>query len=469
MNLKPYILLLIIAFPLALRGQQSTVVLTPEKLLWFIKNYHPVSVQSDLLIAKGESTLRKARGAFDPYLYSQIDQKHFNDKNYFSIHNSGLKVPTWFGVEIKTGFDQNNGAFLNPENTVPSGGLWYGGVSVPLGKNLLIDKRRAILQQAKLFSESTGVQQQKLMNDLYFDGMKEYWKWVEVWNQYLVYEEYLELALERFEAVKKSFSFGDIPAIDTLEAFIQVQNRQMNRSQSYLDYQNTTLGLSNFMWFENLTPLVITDSMKPPVVAEIVLNSLISAETFYDLMFLLQESHPEMRLYDFKLADMNVEKRLKAESLKPKININYNVLNEPLGSDVLSGLSFENYKWGLAFSFPLFLREQRGDLQLTRLKIQETELSQQQKLLELENKLKYYFNQQVNLQAQVALYKDAVNNYALLLQGERRKFNSGESSLFLVNSREASLISARIKLIELTSKYKIAQTGLIWATGNLNL
>jgi hypothetical protein len=41
----------------------------------------------------------------------------------YSILNSSFKIPTWYGIEIKAGFDQNEGYYLNPENTVPNAGL----------------------------------------------------------------------------------------------------------------------------------------------------------------------------------------------------------------------------------------------------------------------------------------------------------------------------------------------------------
>ncbi len=50
---------------------------------------------------------------------------------------------------------------------------------------------------------------------------------------------------------------------------------------------------------------------------------------------------------------------------------------------------------------------------------------------------------------------------------EKQKFNSGESSLFLVNSRETKLIEAQLKLVELSSKYNIATRGMDWAVGGL--
>ncbi len=463
---KPLLLWLLLV-PWSLIGQETTTIFTQGQLLWYVKNYHPISIQGELLLSKGESTVRKAKGGFDPYIYGNMDQKYYDEKEYYSILNGGLKIPTWYGIELKTGYDQNTGEFLNPENNVPSNGLWYAGISVPLGQGLFLDKRRATLKQAQIFSEATQAEQKQLMNNLYFDAVKQYWKWVEAWNHYLIYKESEELAQERFEGVKKSFEFGDNPAIDTLEAFLQVQNRQMYLNQSILYYQNATLELSNYLWFSNNTPLEISDSLRPPALKDLQIQAVIPSAALQARVEQLGVSHPAMQLYDFKLSSMDIDRKLKAEGLKPKINLNYNAINEPVGLDLGNNYNIQNYKWGFEVGFPLFLREQRGDLQLTKIKIQETELGQQQKLLELQNKLRKYFNEQVNLDTQITLFISAVGNYELLLKGEKQKFNTGESSLFLINSREMNVIQARLKLTELITKYNISQIGFEWAAGSL--
>ncbi|MFT5512808.1 MAG: outer membrane protein TolC [Bacteroidia bacterium] len=467
MNKRTSIFLLLFLLPFCIFGQATVRQFSQEQLLWFVKNYHPISIQAELTIKRGESTVRQARGGFDPYLSGRFDQKQFDDKNYYSLLQGGLKIPTWYGVSVKSGYDQNSGILLNPENDVPNGGLWYGGIELTLGKGLFIDNRRAALKQAKIFSESTYSEQQMIMNDLYFDAVKQYWKWQQAWNQLLIYEESLQLAQTRFVAVKGSHRFGDKPAIDTLEAFIWVQNRQMNRDASALAYQNATLSLSNFLWFENNTPLVITDSLIPTSLESIVENNPIVYDTLESLMLALPTIHPAMQLYRFKLADIGIDRRMNVEALKPTLNVQYNLLNEPVGSNVITGLSSQNSKVGVFAGFPLFLRKQRGDLQLTDLKIQETELGQQQKLLELQNNLRAYYNEQLVLNSQVALYTDAVSNSNRLLAGEKQKFSAGESSVFMVNTRENYVISTRLKLIELITKYQVAQTGIFWAAGQL--
>ena len=445
----------------------STRVLTVDQLLWFIDNYHPVVKQAELFKSRGESYLRKARGGFDPYVFSNFNNKQFANKEYFSMLSAGLKVPTWYGVELKTGFDQNAGTFLNAENTVPNNGLWYAGASVSLGQGLLMDKRRATLKKAKLYNEVAEAQQIRMINDLYFEALGTYWRWISDWNQFQIFSEAVKLAEVRFQGVRQSYLQGANPAIDTLEATIQIQNRVMSRNQAQLDYINTTLELSNFLWFENEVPLEITEVLTPPSVESLLQLEPVSEDSLHILIELALEYHPDLQMYDYKLSALEIERKLKAEALKPRVDINYNFLQENVGSNVLAGFSTENYKWGVDFSFPIFIRKQRGDLQLTNFDIAETSFGEQQKSLEISNKIRSYYNEQLTLKSQVDLYSSAVENYSRLLAGERQKFFSGESSLFLINSREVSLITAQLKWIELVTKYNKAQNGLMWAAGLL--
>ncbi len=459
--------ILIIVLPLTAVSQNDSVF-SQDQFLWYVKKFHPISVSSDLLIESGESTVLKAKGGFDPFLSSNINQKYFDDKSYYSLFNAGLKIPTWYGIDVKTGFDQNSGTFVNPQDINPNGGLWYAGVSVPIGQGLVLNKRRAVLKQSKIFQKSTLAEQRKILNDLAFEAVNQYWLWVEAYNEYQIYEESVGLARARLEAVKQSHIYGDVPAIDTLEALIQLQNREMNRNKYELIYKNATLQLSNYLWFENFTPLEISSDLRPPRISEIKLIDPAPLDSMQTVLQNIENSHPDIALYDFKLQSMEIERKLKVEGLKPVLNVNYNALNEPVGMDFTQGMDISNYKWGLEFSIPLFLREQRGDLKLTKLKIRDTELDRGQKVLEIKNKIVQYYNQQYNLKDQVELYSKAVNNYSGLLEGERKKFTIGESSLFLVNSREINLIQARITLVQLMTKYHVSLAGGQWAIGVLN-
>lgn len=451
----------------SLYAQDSSLVLTEKQFFHFIENYHPIAQKALLIEDKGRQKLKKARGGFDPKIGLSRDEKNYDDKLYYQLIQGGLKIPTWYGVELKAGAELNKGLYVNPESNVPDGGLVFAGVALPLVRNLLMDKRRAALKQANIYMKSTEAQQAKILNDLYFDAFKAYWKWVETWNELQIYEEGVLLASDRFKAVKMSFIFGDKPAIDTLEGFIQVQNRTINRNQARIKYRNASLELSNYLWTKDNLPLEITDALHPSVNGNVEVLKEMDTETYLALLAKIEKEHPEMELYAYKMDTYKIDQRLKRENLKPKVNLNYNVLNEPLNGNVMNQFSSENYKWGVDVAIPIFMRKEIGDLRLVQIKMKETEISIREKNLALQNKMNAYYNEHLNMQEQMKLNSAVVVNYERLLDGEKQRFDSGESSLFLVNSRESSLIKAQLKLNKMTVKYHITHAGVLWAAGTL--
>ena len=162
-------------------------VLTYQSFLDLVKEHHPIAKQANIQRDKGDAEVRTARGGFDPKVNSEIQQKYFDGKQYYDISNSNLKVPTWFGIELESGFEQNQGVFLNPENTVPNAGLWYAGGKAPIGQGMFIDQRRSELRKAQIYQESTEAEQMAILNDLLYDAGKSYWNWFTAYNQLKVY------------------------------------------------------------------------------------------------------------------------------------------------------------------------------------------------------------------------------------------------------------------------------------------
>ncbi len=465
--IRAFFLIVFYIFSILFVGADTIKVLSEEQFLFLVKNHHPVAQQAAIVEEKGERNVQQARGSFDPSIYTKFKEKEFANKEYFNLLDVGLKIPTWYGVEANAGFEQNKGVFLNPENSTPENGLWYAGVSLPIGNGLFIDKRRAILRKAQLYNQASSAERANMINNLYFEALKKYWKWVEVWNEYEVYKESVELARIRLNGVVIMHELGDKPSIDTLEAYIQLQTRLVSRNEYLLLYKQATLELSNYLWYENYIPLEITDSLKPPEFRTLDTKQVISMDSLNYYLNNIEAVHPEMQIYDFKLSAARIEERLGLENLKPRLNFNYNVLSESTREENFEGFFENNYKWGLEFEVPIFLRQGRGNLQLTRLEIRDIELNTSQKLLSLQNKVRSYYNEHITLEQQIELYSAIVYNYSTLLEGEKRKFFGGESSLFLINSREKNLISAQLKEIELTTKYFQARAGVLWAAGQL--
>ncbi len=86
-----------------------------NEYLGFVKKYHPLVKNANLEISKAQANLMMARGGFDPKLELDYNKKQFQGTEYYSILNSSFKIPTWYGIDIKAGFDENEGYYLNPQ------------------------------------------------------------------------------------------------------------------------------------------------------------------------------------------------------------------------------------------------------------------------------------------------------------------------------------------------------------------
>ena len=154
--------------------------------------------------------------------------------------------------------------------------------------------------------------------------------------------------------------------------------------------------------------------------------------------------HPELRLIDYDLDYLDVERRYKAEQLKPKIKLKYNFLTETFGGMQQLGFLENNYKFGVQVATPLLLRKERGDLGLTKTKIADVNYKRDLKFEQLSAKLRKFFNEYQVLDQQLKIFSQNVKGLENLLKGERIKFELGESSLFLINARETSLFDSHL-------------------------
>mgnify|MGYP001950929579 CR=1 FL=1 len=51
-----------------------------------VKEHHPLAIQADLRLKKGDATVKKARGNFDPKAFSDVSQKYFSNKQNGGRH-----------------------------------------------------------------------------------------------------------------------------------------------------------------------------------------------------------------------------------------------------------------------------------------------------------------------------------------------------------------------------------------------
>ena len=135
----------------------------------------------------------------------------------------------------------------------------------------------------------------------------------------------------------------------------------------------------------------------------------------------------------------------------PVIDVEYNFLTE--APDQINSFETQNYKGGVSFRFPLFLRKERGDLKLAKFKLQDAQFDRDNAQVEIQNKVLAIYRELDSYVTQNELIFNIVKDYPTLLNAEERKFSFGESSLFLINSRESKLIDAELKQNAVQNKF----------------
>ncbi len=435
----------------------DTTILNFKEYLGYVKKYHPVAKQAELNIDIGQANLMKARGGFDPKMEVDYDRKKFKGTEYYDLLNATFKIPTWYGVEFKGGFEQNDGEFLNPQDSVPEDGLFNAGISIPVAQGLLINERMATLRKAKFFREQTKADRDLLINDILYNASLAYFDWLRAYNEKEIYDNFLNNAEIRFEGIKKSALAGAIPSIDTLEAKIAQQNRALSLEQAKVKLMKSALNLSNFLWLEGNIPVELQPNVIPDSNVEGDIDSTLEIQGNPLDSFTI-ENHPKLRSLEYKIEGLEVDRKLKANKLLPKIDLEYNFLTET--PEVGNSFNTAEYKAGVSFRFPLFLRKERGDLKLAKFKVQDAQFERETTQLQIRNKIMAIYIELESFINQNELISNIVNDYNTLLAAEERKFSFGESSLFLINSRERSLIDAKLKEIQVQNKFFAAKAKL---------
>lgn len=430
---------------------------------------HPIVKQAALLSESARANVMQSLGYFDPGIRAAFDRKMFGSKTYYNRWVSELKVPLWLaGADLKIGYDRNVGDYVNPETSTSTAGLAGIGLSIPLGQGLLIDSRRNTLRQAKIMVNYAEAERVKQINAIWYSIVKDYWNWYFFYNQFQLINEGLELAQTRFKAISRQTSLGDKASIDSVEAAITVQDRMIQYEKMKIDLLNARLTLANHLWNDEGQPLELPEKARP--LQGIQLQDKPQRQVLDTLLEFAAGSHPELIKLRIKGEQLAVERSYRKEMLKPKLNVSGSLLSarRSFNSYVPDHYDFKmgNYKLGFEFALPLFLRAERGKLREVKIKQQELAYDMQQSNREIRNSVLTSYNHLNAYGEQLAVQVRSISNQEVLLNGESSKFDLGESTLFLINSRESKLIDMKIKREEMISGYQKTLAELYYKAGS---
>lgn len=452
----------------SLINMNSNPQLKSEELLAIIREFHPILKNAATNIDISKAEILKARGNFDPQLNAYLSSKKIESVNYYNQISYDISIPTWYGLDFTAGYQNIQGDRI--DNSQTQAGISYLGVNIPLAKNLIYDKRRAAIDQAKIMANISIYEQQNIVNDISNEAMITYWNWVKYYEYYQILKRNVEINIGRIELVRKSCKLGERPSIDTIEANTQLISFQIQLQEAYNEFLNTGNDLSVYLWTKEGKPYTLPRNIIPDTKWD---NTNIDKEfnlVLEDLISNGMKFHPLLKIYQEKIKYYTVDRKQKIQEILPKLDLNAQFLNKglsPFPSNYEALGIHDNFAYGIKLDLPLRLSYGRGAIASSRFKLNQSNIDYELKQKLVEIKIRNYFNDYINIKKMVELQSLNFNNYIKLVQAEDSRFKNGESSLFLINSRENKALEAQEKLIDLKTKFYKTLYNIQWSAGLL--
>ncbi|MCS6989226.1 MAG: TolC family protein [Chloroherpetonaceae bacterium] len=451
------------ALPLGAQTQRYYVAqgdsLAIEQFLDIVLQANPTSISAELENDIASASLRNALGGFDPTFNLEYEYKTKEGVATADVLHAGLELPfsTLFGPKFVAKYKRGEGSRIsNVDRTSPDGEASFG-LKIPLLQGIFTDKRRASLAKANFRLDLAKANQREQQNELLRNASLAYWTWAEAYAQMEVSKAVLDLAIARYKGIAERARRGEAAPIDSVEALLEVEKRRGDFLKAERKTESATIKLSVFLWNSDGTPRPV--NAVPTKLPDLPTISPFQIQNDKRLALL---QRPEIGQIEFEQRSASVDLAFASEFQRPFIELSAEAMQYKF-----SKLGANDYRLGLTISQPLFFREANSNVQLAEIKVRRVEL----KRMEIERKILASIDDAVSA---IERAKERVEvaereaRYAYLVQeGERRKFQLGESTILILNLRERATAEAQIKLVEARADYLRAVSDYLWATGRI--
>lgn len=399
----------------------------------WVMNEHPLARMADAVEDRGAAEALAGRAGLDPKFKLEYDRKDFKNIEYFDYGKAEVRWQSPFALQIAGGYQVAEGTFLNEERTLPSNGQAYLALKLPLLRGLLTDATRIGLRRGELAVERQRAAADVIRNEIRYDIRQRYLRWIFA-NRAVELNQEIEAALlQRLIDYRELVRQGDKPAVDTLEATVYLGTQRQAVAVSVAEEDLARQSLAELYW--PLEPGEVPTPFSP------LLQQLPDTSSLVN--------HPQLRQLALQLADSRLSQELKIEALKPELTAEYYLLGDGLGVPETQGLLLESYKLGVTASYPILNRKARAGAQLAELKVIESQNKLLDKSQALRTKAFAYRSAIARYTAQIEAGNILAQQAARLLAAEQELFGLGESTQFLLNTRQQALLKARLDVVKL--------------------
>ena len=411
-------------------------------------------MRQDLASAAGRA--REKRGAFDPSFVLTYEAMRYNTpssrgKAYdYTAFNPTLQWLTPSGLSYYVGSRLNGGVPKSPLSATGETGEYYVGVRLPLLRDLGINEKSVALRQAELSIPSAERNVSTYRLGVLRDGAGAYWGWVAAGERLGIARELTALARQREDQVRRRFEAGDEREMSVVEARAETRRREGLQTQAERELQKAAIRLSVFLnGMPGAPPALPAPQTLPEALAQ-------EAEAT------AERRRPEFGAISLARRIVELDLALADNVRKPVLDLTVTAGYDtgPLGVGPTP-------KVGLTYSVPLRQNVAEGRREDARARLRKVDLDRQGLLLSVRAEVEDALSAvRLSLERLEAARREQEEARRLLAM-ERRGFELGEGTLFLLNQRERASAEADSRVVDALAEYHQAMAAFRAATGEL--
>lgn len=397
-------------------------------------------------VAAGELTA--AEGNFDTLLKSQnrwsITGLYENQNNEIS-----LEQPTQFwGTTFFGGWRRGVGDYpiYDGKSQTTDSGEARIGVNVPLWRNREIDRRRASLQQAEWGQLIAGHEYEQALIEATRIATYRYCDWLLAGQRLGVAKNLLQIAEQRDQGIRERVAAGDIPeyeALDNRRAIIERQERVV-AAQRILE--QTAIQLSLYWRDDAGKPQVPKQEQLPQQFPNIDSLKTISQDSALEKSL---AQRPEPKRLELQVKQTQTELELHQNQRNPAIDFTLSAAND-IGSSK-DKLNRNELYVGLNIDIPLQQRSASGRAAAAAANVRRLNYDRQLQNERIAAEVNDVFSALAAMRKRLSLSADQLTAAEQLAEGEKTRFDLGESTLLFVNLREIAKGDAALQYAEATA------------------
>lgn len=382
-------------------------------------------------VAEGE--LQTAEGGFDTLLKSQNRWSvagMYENRNYDLV----VEQPTsLWGATFFGGWRRGSGQYpiYEGKSQTADDGEARIGVNIPLWRNREIDRRRASLQQAELGKLIANHEFDQVLLEVRRQASHRYWDWVLAGLRTRTAAQLLQIAEQRNDGILQRVAAGDIPdfeALDNQRAIIERRERLVAAKRML---EQSAIQLSLYWRDADGQPQLPTDELLPNGFPE--REPKIEAD-FENAAQLARSQRPELKRLELQSQQTETELALQNNQRNPAVD--FSVMGASDIGYAKDKLNRDELYLGLNVDIPLQQRVAGGRAQtaaanLRRLRWERTGTEDR-----INAEVKDVLSALNAARQRLRLSEQQQQAARQLEEGERTRFEWGETTLLFVNLRE---------------------------------